>query len=333
MALAVNPRNIALLNRVPYLSCSEYQSSPEALDLSDIVQGGNSAAQLASLARVIGRASSWIDQYCFPVGSGGTLAASLDTDTGWSRIRRDGYLPLVCRFKPILELDACQFGWVPSQMNALTDTADIIFGDKVIWVPTWSVSMVGGSTWPPVMPVQTGRAYAQWSYVDGYPHTVLAGPVVAGATVVPVVSTLGVYPGTLLTINDGASTETIMVESVGTTTLGGGGTYDTGVYDSGAYDTEAGEDLTTVGSVTVAAPLAFAHVPPYSPDSITVSALPAAVNQAAILLVSVLLETRGDNALVLDSSGNMTTAGSGKSGADQALQVVGELLDPFRIVT
>lgn len=301
MPLAVNPRNIALLNRVPYLSVAEYSTSPEALDLSNLVQGGSGNDQTASLARVIARASSWIDQYCFPVGSGGTLAASLDTDNGWSRIRRDGYMPLICRFKPVLELDSCSFGWVPSQLNALVDTADIIFGEKVIWIPTWGVNPT--STWPPAQPVTTGRAFAQWSYVDGYPHTVLTATATAGTSALDVASTLGAYPGTQLVVNDDASTETVTVSTV------------------------------TPGILTLAAPLVYTHTPPAAPGTITVSALPAAVNQAAILLVSVLLETRGDNSIVLDSSGNMTTAKPGASGADQALSVVGELLDPFRIVT
>lgn len=302
MSLAVNPRNIALLNRVPYLSVSEYVNSPQALDLSDLVTGGNVASQEASLARRIAAASSWIDQYCFPVATGGTLAASVDTEAKWTRIRRDGYMPLICRYKPVLELDTCTFGWMPSQMSTLTDATDVWFGEKVIWVPAFG----GGtqtSTWPPVINRGADRVYAQWSYVDGYPHTTLAGTVTSGGSSVPVASTLGVYPGTMLVINDNQLTETVTVATVGS------------------------------GTVGLASPLAYGHTPPAAPDTITVSGLPAAVNQAALLLVGVLIKTRGDNALVLDSTGNITPAGKAGSGADDDMSIVAELLDPFRIVT
>lgn len=301
MSLAVNPRNIALLNRVPYLSVFEYVNSPQALDLSDLVTGGSIAAQEASLARRIAAASSWIDQYCFPVGSGGTLAASVDTDTGWTRIHPNGYMPLICRYKPVLELDACSFGRLPSQLETLTDVGDVWFGEKVIWVPAFGATT--GVLRPAGPGRGSGRVYAQWSYVDGYPHTTLAGTVTSGGSSVPVASTLGVYPGTMLVINDNQLTETVTVASVGTGTVGLAGT------------------------------LAYGHTPPAAPDTITVSSLPAAVNQAALLLVGVLIKTRGDNALVLDSTANMTPAGKAGSGADDDMSIVAELLDPFRIVT
>jgi hypothetical protein len=54
--------------------------------------------------------------------------------------------------------------------------------------------------------------------------------------------------------------------------------------------------------IELASPLQFGHTPPPAPDSLWVSALPWAVEQATIDITSVLIKTQGARAFTLPSS-------------------------------
>jgi hypothetical protein len=51
-----------------------------------------------------------------------TLAKSIDTDETSVR-PQDGYLPLICRFKPVIQITALAAGPNPTQLQSLSDAA------------------------------------------------------------------------------------------------------------------------------------------------------------------------------------------------------------------
>lgn len=273
----INPTTASLFRREPYISPSEYKQVPTAVGTSNLVPGGNSAEQLAALAAVISRASGWLDLICFHAAEG-TLAASPSTEAGWVRMN-NGILNLVCNFRPILSLNALAFGPSPANMQNIGQQAaeQITIGDSVIYVPF--VGSMSSVTSFPRVPSVGGRWWVVWEYVNGYPHTALAAEAARGATSIQVrpsepsgSQVFGVYEGTQLTIHDAGNTEVVVVSRV--------------------------EGLT----LHLQAGLQYEHRPPAEPDATIVTAVPWAVEQACVSLVSALIKTRGSRAIILPSS-------------------------------
>lgn len=301
----INPQSIALLNRASYLTNSEFRAAPTALDLSNLVADGTQADQEAALAALLARSSSAIDSYVYPDGSGGTLAASIDTDET-SVLPRDGYLQLICRFKPVIAVLSVEAGPTPSRLQSISSTAadDIEVGDsmRVIYVPAYGVGARDLFSAPSLG--RGGKVRVRWSYVNGYPHTTLAAEADAGATSLQLVSTLGMQPGVALEIYDGGQSEVVVVDEV-----------------------------TSETEISLVAATVYKHSPPPAPDAISVSALPGSIKQASILAASSFVKERGDNAFVLpDTPGALEQiARTGQEGADDARRCL-ELLAPFKIV-
>lgn len=273
----------------PYLTPAEWLAAPTAIDISNIFQNGTTAQEQQALKDAIERASSWIDRICRQV-----LAATTDTHEGRYLVNRWGNVRIPLPRKPVLQVSAVQVGSRPSTLVALPSLVDVeISPYGVVDVPVVGTSM-------PYLPgsgaVSIGsRPLVRTTYVNGFPNTTLAGSPAAGATSVTVTSSLGVYPGTTLTI----------------------------------YDTAAGTEQVTVaasfvaGSTTVPlfAPLAFAHE-----AGVSVSNLPPVVKEAAILLTTALIQTRGDGAIVLEDmdAPARTQAATGANG--EAERLAGVLL-------
>lgn len=301
----VNPQSIALLNRASYLTVSEFKNAPTALDLSNLVPDGTEQDQDAAIASLLARSSSAIDSYVYPDGSGGTLSASIDTDETSVR-PQDGYLPLICRFKPVIMITALAAGPNPTQLQSLSDAAvpAIEMGDsnRVVYVPVGGIGM--GNLFGSLAYGRRGMVRVRWSYVNGYPHSTLAADVAAEATSLEVVSTLGMQPGTLLEIYDGGRSETVVVEEV-----------------------------TSATEISLAAGTLYAHTKPAPPDAISVSALPGSIKQASILASSSFVKERGDNAFVLpDAPGGLEEIAKGGGGGSSDAARCLELLRPFQIV-
>jgi hypothetical protein len=275
----VSPDTATLFRRTPYISASEYRATPTAVATKGLVPGGSESDSLAALAAVIARASDWVDTLCFHRADG-TLAASPATESGWITLKAGGRLALICNFKPILEVDGLALGTSGAGLaNIGEDAAQAItISGSIIYVAAGAGGL-GPAPWFPSVPTVNGKVYAVWTYVNGYPHTFLAaeadakdesievGPSVPGGSKV-----YGVYPGTQLTIHDGASTEVIVVSSV--------------------------EGL----KLNLGAGLAYDHALPAAPDATRVSAVPWIVEQACISLVSCLIKMRGSRAMVLPQS-------------------------------
>lgn len=274
----VNPATASFFRRSPYISPSDYVQAPTAVATNALVPGGNPAQNLAELAAVVMRASDWLDTICFHRGDG-TLAASPSTEQNWILPKPNGLLVLICNYRPILEVDAVALGPAPSQMQNITEntSGNIWIQGKTISLPTacstGTVPSFGGY---PVGP--SGRIFAIWTYVNGYPHVALAQNATAGSSTITVdasqpggTTVYGVYAGTQLTIHDSANTEVVVVQDVDGLTL------------------------------TVQAPLLYAHTVPNAPDAILVSAVPWAIQQACVSLISCLIKMRGTRANVMPS--------------------------------
>ena len=314
----VNPRVTSLYRHVPYVSCSDYRNAPTAVTTNDLVAGGTSPDQLASLANTIYRASSWLDTICFHT-SDGTLAASPSTETAYVKAKPGGALSLICQYKPILEVDAISIGVVPSQLQALDQNSanNLWIKGKTINLTAWSYPT--RATNPPVAPFgypvnNAGGLYACWVYVNGFPHMQLAANVTQGATTLTVLPSVptgsepyGVYGApnsTQLTIQDGTSTEVVVVKSVSGLVL---------TLESGTQ---------------------YAHTVPQAPDSILVTAIPRDVEQACISLTSSLIKMRGSRAMVMPQvpGAPVPRAAMAEAGGLEDYETAMALLAPYSTV-
>jgi hypothetical protein len=172
------------------------------------------------------------------------------------------------------------------------------------------ISGRGSSTFFPSYPTVNGKIYVVWVYTSGYPHTSLAKAAKAKDSTLEVTPSVpggselyGVYPGSQLTIHDGANTEVIVVGSVAGLTL------------------------------NLASPLLYAHTLPALPNTTRVSAVPWIVEQATISLVSNLIKMRGTRAMVIPSSpakaANPPKQSSGQAGAQDDFDAAVGMLKPF----
>jgi hypothetical protein len=279
----------------PYLTLTEFKNAPTALDYGNLVVGGNQAAQDAELTNAITRASSYIDQYCNQI-----LGATLDTEQQRVRIRPDGTIRFHPKYFPIVALTAFSYGYTPLLMNQIPDCSIAWIEEQEVIVPYTEVALNQSSQGPLGFGYpSTSRAetYINYTYVNGWANTTTNGAATAGATTITLSDGLGITAGCALRIFDGASSEIIQVAS----------SY---VYGS--------------ATVPLTAPLAFNHA-----DGISVSNLPAAIKEAAILMTSAYLKIRGDASLVLDvtTSPGQQIDGSQKIGNDIAH--VQQILKPF----
>lgn len=277
----VSPDTATLFRRTPYISPSEYKAAPTAVAVGNLVPGGTAEDQEAALAAVISRASDWVDTFCFHRADG-TLAASPSTESDWVTVKDNGTVQLICNYKPILQINGMAVGAGPQSLQDIGDQAAQALSIKgQIIDASGAISRGVSTSFPTVFPAATvnGKVYVVWSYTNGYPHTFLAkkakkketklevGPSTPGSSEVN-----GVYPGTQLTIHDGANTEVVVVESVVGLTL------------------------------NLADELQYDHEVPAQPNTVRVSAVPWIVEQACISLTSSLIKNRGARAMVIPQS-------------------------------
>jgi len=282
----------------PYITLDTFKQAPTALDYTNLVVGGNQAAQDAELSNAILRASSWIDQYCEQV-----IGATVDTEQMRARINRDGQLILHPKSYPIVALTSLKVGYNQQSLTAVPDCSVAWLEDQQIVFPyananlTWSnqgaLSFAAGST-------AGNRVYCQYSYVNGYAITTTASALTAGATSLTLVDATGLLPGSTFTLFDGELTERVTVAS--------------------SY---------TFGSATVplTSPLVNSHL-----AGISASALPAAIQEACILATASYLKVRGDSALVMGMGNRVGSSVGFTSLQGPDMEHAKELLKPFRVI-
>lgn len=302
---AYAPFDTSYASRTPYITTGEYQNAPQALDLSNLLSGGNPLDQLIALQETIGRASSWVDQYT--CGTWGTLCATQNAENSRVWMGRDYTLRVHPKYQPILSVDAFSFspvGGTPFSGAASVTPAGNIWIEPQIFVVTpftsnafsgTGLNTVGGG-------YGSGREYyVNFLYTNGWVNSSLAASVAAGATSIQPTDVTGLYPGTMLTLYDLPNDEPIQV---GTSYVPGS------------------------PIVPFAIPLSYNHY-----TTATISNLPPAIKQAAIWATSAMIKQRGSGGLIMEDMGATRTVESGNpqnSGSDW--WHAEELLIPFRQV-
>jgi len=298
----INPAIGGFNRAFPYVSPSQYVFAPTAMDLENLVteSGASAADQTQALSDLIRRASSEVDRYLFgasPSAKQPSLCATNDVES-WRFPVIQGELRVVCDYGPLIALTGMDVGLFQNELQsigpniaALVSALRRTFIVPVCGLPLYSPQglNVGGIA-------RTGqRLYVVWSYDNGYPHTMLAEAAAAADESLVVEATsaagglIGVFPGTQLDVLDytmsvASGVETVTVASV-----------------------EANTPATGQATVALVAPLQYAHTPPEAPDFIPVSAIPWAVQQAVIHVVTALVKGRGDDALLLEGVGEART--------------------------
>lgn len=317
----VNPAVGSFARPFPYISYSQYLFAPTGLDTTQLIPQGSALTQEQTLFNLINRACGIADRYLFgadPASKGASLCASSSIESDYVKVL-NGELRLRCDYKPVLSLLALDIGNDPSSVGTVGQAvaATARFGRKVIYVPTVNLAQVNGTPIDMQWLVQQGApVFCVWNYVNGYPHTQLAANAVQNATSVVVKQTdgngglFGIFPGSQLDIVDNASDEMITVSSIAKAT-----------------------PVASQATITTANPLQFAHTVPAAPDFIPVTALPADVHQALILITGALIKERGGGAIELAEAGGGREEGVDFLQKGDDLELAAELLDPFRVHT
>ena len=219
------------------------------------------------------------------------LACTIDVERGRYRINRRGYVSIPLKYRPVLEIQGISVGLRASQMAPLTSFTDVEIYEHHIEVPILPVNVPSGFG---------GYCVGDWvmvdvTYVNGYVNTLTSGAIGAGSSNLPLTSVMGVYPGTPLTVSDGISSEQVAASPS---------------YVEGA------------SPVALVTPLSFAHA-----AGISVTNLPKRVKTAAVLLTSVVLQTRGNDAIVLDSTDSVGHAQGQLGASEESLVMAMDLLE------
>jgi len=299
MSPSVNPANITYDNRVPYVTVNEVKNSPIAssVDLTNLIPGGDAAAQTAAIQQLIYMASAQADNIC--LGATGTLCATINTEQGRYRANRQGFIVVHPAYWPILEVDSFAIGSLPAAQTPITVSS------SNCWVESRQFTVTANaSTLTTVGPLDFGSMgytnqaqFCTYTYVNGFANTTLAASASASATSIQVASITGIYAGQPLTIWDGSSTETVMIASSwnGTST-----------------------------TLPINTALTYAHA-----SAVNVSALPASVKQAVIHLVVAAIKQRGEGGLVIAEVGAPTAATSNDITSSSDLARARDLLHAF----
>jgi hypothetical protein len=286
--------NTTQLLSVPYLTLNEYKSAPTAIDLDNLVfDSQDPDVQDAELTNVIARASSWIDTYCNQV-----VGATLETETQRSRISTDGSIRLHPRFSPIVALTNFNYGY-PTNMASLGDCSIAWIEDQEIIIPN---AILG--SWTSQGPLSFGsynggpsnQVFLKYTYVAGYTNTTIVLAEV-GAKVLTVADGTGIIAGQDLTIYDGMNTEYVTVAN----------TY-------------------VFGSTTV--PLTSALTSNHNAGT-SISALPPAIKEAAILITTAFLKVRGDSSMTMGITTIPNTSMPGAEKYGDELMLASRLLSSY----
>jgi hypothetical protein len=290
--------NTTQLLTVPYLTLDEYKAAPTAIDLDNLVfDSQDPDVQDNELRNVIARASSWMDTYCNQV-----LGATVETEQQRSRYSTDGSIRFHPRFSPIVALLDFNYGY-PTNMASLGDCSIAWIEDQEIIIPNAQLG-----TWTSQGPLSFGsfnggpgnQLFLNYTYVAGYTNTTVAVASAIGATSLTVENGTGIIAGQMLTLYDGMNTELVTVAS----------TY-------------------TFGSTTVpiTRPLVNAHAVGSS-----LSALPPAIKEAAILVTTAMLKVRGDSSMTMAVTTQPTMATPGSDRFSDEMRIAADILDTYKRV-
>lgn len=283
---------------IPYLTTTEYRNAPTAIDIDNLVfNSSDPDVQDSELANVIARASSWIDTYCNQI-----LGATHTTEQQRSRVSGDGYIKWHPNFNPVIALTDLWYGYPSTNLYHVSDVSGAWIENQQILFPYASM----GSLFTNQGPLQFGfpstqgqPVFLKYTYINGYANTLIAAAVATQSTLT-VTDGTGITVGDQLKIYDGMYSENVTVAS----------TY-------------------VFGSTTVPLthPLIYSHN-----AGVSISALPPAIKEAAILATTAMLKIRGDSSLTMGvgtlPSQVTTTQTQTDIGNDMAFAM--DLLKPYR---
>ena len=286
----IAPRTVSMFRYSSYISASQYRFHPTSVATQGLVPktANPQADSTASLAEQIAEASAWVDDFCYHRGDG-SFSAGLTNEQMTVQMKPGGRLVLICNFRPVLEVVGVALGTSPSQLTNMDPVTaqDIVIGEKTITLPGyWSSGMKAPVPFLRGYPTVSGNVLCVYTYVNGFPHTMLSADAALGATSITVAPSApggsalyGAYPGTPLVIEDGPSTETVVVAS-----------RPTGL------------------TVPLATPLVYAHNTPAPPDATMVTALPPSIKRATVYVTNFLIKSQGMRAQVPAAIGGATPA-------------------------
>jgi hypothetical protein len=293
--MAVGVTNNTYFER-PYLTVAEYKNAPTAIDYSNLVVGGNQAAQDAELANVILRATSYLNEYLNQ-----DLTAQQRVETQRTRINSQGFIALHPSHAPVLSLTSFQYGTDPNGLQTLTDCSKAWFEDQQIIIPLSQLQTTYSSQGPLAFGSYNSprvQMFTKYQYAAGYCNTTIVSAT-AGATSFTVADGSGFVAGDSYRIYDGASSETITVASS---------------YSYGS------------NTIPTTSALGFSHS-----SGIAVSNLPSAIKEATIIATSAFIKVRGDSSMTMNITTTATPSTATnyqKYGSD--LSVALEMINAYR---
>ena len=305
---AYAPYDVSYSQRTPYITVTEYRNAPTAMDINNLIAGGDANVQTQALQEIIGRASSWIDQ--FTCGAWGTLAATQTVENARVWGNRVGQIIVHPKYWPILSVDTFSYsvvgapGWgAVGAGGGFSSNAASISPATSVWIEPqqFIVQPTGVAQWNlnSAYGIGPGEYQCQWTYTNGWPVTTLAAAASVGSTSIVPMDVTGIYPGTRLTVYDMPHDEPIVVASS---------------YAPGA------------SVVPLVSPLSYAH-----PVTAMVTNIPPSIKQAAILATTAFIKQRGSGALVVQDMGAVSQAPAGitQNSAGDWSQAE-RLLQPFK---
>lgn len=279
----------------PYITVAEYKAAPTSQQTSNLVVGGNQEAQDAELARVILRASSFMDEYLNQ-----SLVATQITETQRVRMTPQGYISLHPNNNPIISLNSFQYGTDPNNLQTLTDPSTAWFENSQVIIPLSQLSTSYSSQGPLAFGGAASpytQIYAKYTYVAGFANTIM-GAANAAATSITVESGTGFVAGQKYRIYDGSKSETITIAS----------TY-------------------TYGSTTIplTTGLIYAHL-----AGAAIGNMPQTIKQACILITTAFLKVRGDSAMMMSMTQRPVGQVQGSDLYGSNIKIALDMLDKYR---
>lgn len=295
MANAINPTTHKF--STPYLTIAEYKNAPTSIDIDNLVfNSSDPDVQDSELTNVIDRASSWIDTFCNQI-----LGATHETETQRARISSDGYIKFHPRYNPVIALTALQYGNPSTDLITVQDCSVAWIEDQQILFPYAYMSSLFSSQGP----LQFGAPYAngtqvylKYTYVNGYANSLIATAVATQSTLT-VTDAVGITAGLEMKIYDGMYSERVTVA-----------------------------DSYTFGSTTIPLelPLVYSHT-----AGVSISALPPAIKEAAILVTTAMLKVRGDASMTMGIGTSPVTDSTGvNQNITNDMSMAMDLLKPYR---
>ena len=198
----------------PYLTPAMFRAYPAWLDTDNLIPGGVASLQDDALSDALLAASDWAVGEVENMPLHGHLVSG---ENQRAVVKSSGRAYVRPEHIPLRAITALSWGADPSNMTAvgLPDSSMWIEDSRrVSFVPGGGITQFQGPAlqFGPRLGLP-GQLYVSWSYVAGFPSTVISQPVTSGASSVTVADPAGILPGDVLRIYDPGASEALTVAS------------------------------------------------------------------------------------------------------------------------